>query len=103
VAAAGDPSRAGAIRAAWLGGAAEALLTAISGVLEPAYRILYEELRRDLPARLGDGAFAAEWAAGQQASMEDAIVAALVGERGPMDLAAVAGPGPRRPPGDGQP
>ena len=103
VAAVSDPSRAGAARAARLGGAAEGLLTAISGVLEPAYRTLDDELRRALPARLGDDAFAMEWAAGRGTSMDAAIADALAGGSAPAEPVTLAAAGSRRSSGDGQP
>jgi tetratricopeptide (TPR) repeat protein len=77
VAAAGGAANDGAAGAARLAGAAEGVLERLGGGLEPAYRALYDELRRDLPARLGEPAFAAEWAAGRGMTMADAVAYAL--------------------------
>ena len=75
--AAGGAAHDGAAQAARLAGAAEGVLERLGGGLEPAYRALDDELRRDLPARLGEPAFAAEWAAGRGMTMADAVAYAL--------------------------
>jgi predicted ATPase/DNA-binding SARP family transcriptional activator len=77
VAAAGGAANDGAEPAARLAGAAAGVLERLGGGLEPAYRALDDELRRDLPARLGEPAFAAEWAAGRGMTMADAVAYAL--------------------------
>jgi len=60
-------------RAAWLWGAAEALRQSIGAREAPAARATHERLKGDVRKQSGEAAFNAKWAAGQAASVEQAI------------------------------
>ncbi|MBI3971856.1 MAG: tetratricopeptide repeat protein [Chloroflexi bacterium] len=78
-----------AMRAARLFGAVTALREATGGVLEPADREAYERRVAAARAALGDVAFAAAWAGGQELSREQAVQYAIeasqVAPHGPAD------------------
>jgi tetratricopeptide (TPR) repeat protein len=69
-------------RAARLFGAAAALRAAISAPMAPNERVAYDRAVETARTSLGDGAFAAGWAAGQALTPEQAIALAL-GEPSP--------------------
>ena len=58
-------------------GAAAALRTPLGSVIDPADRLDYDRLIAELRSTLGDKAFAANWAKGEAASLNDTIAAAL--------------------------
>jgi len=64
-------------RAAWLWGAAEAWRAALGVRPGPATRAMHEQLQAQAREQLGEAAFAAAWAEGQQAAPEQAVAAAL--------------------------
>lgn len=77
VSVAADPQPATARRAVQLVGAAGALLEAIGGMLEPAYRGLYEQMAARTRRQLGGAEFAAELARGRALTWEQALDLAL--------------------------
>src|SRR5207249_245636 len=69
-------------RAVRLWGAAEHLRATLGCRSAPAARATYERLLAQARAQLGEGAFAAAWAAGEALSLEQAISEALDGKEG---------------------
>jgi hypothetical protein len=69
-------------RAARLWGAAEQLRAMLGCRPPPAARATYERMLAQAHAQLGEGAFAAAWAAGEALALEQAVVEALGGEEG---------------------
>jgi hypothetical protein len=67
-------------RGARLLGAAEALLEAIGGVLDPDDGMVYEQGVASARAQLSEAEFERAWAEGRAMSMEEAIEYALNGE-----------------------
>jgi predicted ATPase/class 3 adenylate cyclase/Tfp pilus assembly protein PilF len=68
-----------ASRAAWLGGAAEALREALGTALHPVLRPGHDQAVQDMQAALGEAAFTAAWARGQSLPLEEAVTLALEG------------------------
>ena len=64
-------------RAAWLWGASEALRQSLGAREAPASRATHERLKATVRAQLGEATFAAKWAEGQAASLEQAITETL--------------------------
>jgi DNA-binding CsgD family transcriptional regulator len=88
--------RGRAASAAWLFGALEQLSTASAYALPVRFQDFHDRAVAAAWARLGEARFRASWAAGQSASLEDAVAAALDtnGPAGCLDRAA--GPLTRR-------
>jgi DNA-binding CsgD family transcriptional regulator len=89
---AGEAQAEDAVRAARLLSAATALLEDSGGFLEPVDRADYDAYVAATRARLGEQAFASEWAEGQVLTMDQAIAYAL--QVGPEPAKALPGDSP---------